>query len=49
MLYTIILIILVLWLVGFLAVPAAGNAVHLLLVVVLVIVIVRLMQGRRIP
>lgn len=41
-----ILVILILWLVGWAAVPVAGSAIHLLLVVVVVLVIVRLVQGR---
>jgi len=43
---TIILILLILWLVGWLVVPFAGGLVHLLLVIILVVVIIRLLQGR---
>lgn len=43
---TIIVILLILWLLGWLAVPSLGGIVHLLLVVILIVVIVRLLQGR---
>ena len=39
-------LLLVLWVLGFLA-DVAGNLVHVLLVVALVVLIVRLMTGRR--
>ena len=35
-----------LWLLGWLVVPIAGNLVHLLLVIILVVVVIRLVQGR---
>lgn len=44
----IVLILVILWLVGWLAVPAAGNLIHLLLVVILVVVVIRLLRGDRI-
>jgi hypothetical protein len=49
MLETIIVILLVLWLLGAFVVelPAIGGFVHLLLVVVLFVVVIRLLQGRR--
>jgi hypothetical protein len=49
MLETIIFVLLVLWLLGafVMPVPAVGSLVHLLLVVVLVVVVIRFMQGRR--
>lgn len=48
MLETLIVIILILWLVGWLAFPVGGSLVHLLLIIVVVLVIVRLIQGRRV-
>ncbi len=42
---TIIVILLILWLLGFLYVPM-GGLIHLLLVVVVVVVVIRLLQGR---
>jgi len=48
MLWTIILILLVLWALGFgLAGAAAGNLIHLLLVVAVVVLLVQLITGRR--
>jgi hypothetical protein len=45
MLVTILVLLLILWLLGAFIVPV-GGAVHILLVVFIVIVIVRLIQGR---
>jgi hypothetical protein len=49
MLETIIVILLILWALGAFVVelPAVGGLIHLLLVVILVCVVVRLLQGRR--
>ena len=46
MLETIIVILVVLWLLGFFAFNA-GALIHILLVVALVVFIVRMLQGRR--
>ena len=46
MLRTILIVLLVLWFLGFLL-RAFGGLIHLLLIVVLVIVIYRLVTGRR--
>ena len=43
---TIIIILIILWLLGWLAFPIGGNLIHLLLVVILVVVVIRLLQGR---
>jgi hypothetical protein len=43
----IVVVLILLWLLGWFAVPMAGNLIHLLLVVILVIVVIRLLQGRR--
>lgn len=48
MLETLIIVLLILWLAGY-GLGVAGNAVHLLLVVLLVLVLVRLLQGRPLP
>jgi Family of unknown function (DUF5670) len=45
MLWTIILILLVLWAVGLFA--HVGNLIHLLLVAALVVFVINLLQGRR--
>jgi len=46
MLYTIAVILLVLWLLGF-TLHIAGGLIHLLLVIAVVLVIVNLISGRR--
>ena len=46
MLETIIVVLLILWLLGVFVVPIAGGSVHVLLVVVIVLVLIRLLQGR---
>ena len=47
MLWTILLILLVMWALG-LGFGIAGNLVHLLLVIALVVLIVQVLQGRRV-
>jgi hypothetical protein len=47
MLWTIVVILLVLWLLGF-AVFHIGSLIHILLVIALIVVVVRLIQGRRV-
>jgi hypothetical protein len=47
MLWTILVILLVLWALGFLVFHVAGGLIHLLLVIAAVVLIVRLIQGRR--
>jgi hypothetical protein len=47
MLWTILVIILILWLVGFLA-KVGGGLVHLLLVIALVVLVIQLVTGRRV-
>jgi hypothetical protein len=43
---TIVLVLLLLWLLGWLVMPGTGSLVHLLLVVILVVIVIRLLQGR---
>ena len=45
---SILLIVLLLWLLGAFIYPFGGDLIHLLLVVVLVVVIARVLQGRRV-
>lgn len=45
MLWTIVVILLILWALGF-AVHIGGGLIHLLLVIALIVVVVRLLQGR---
>ena len=48
MLWTLALILLVLWALGLLTSYTMGGLIHLLLVVALVVVVVRLIQGHRV-
>jgi hypothetical protein len=48
MLYTIALILIILWLLGLVSSYTMGGFIHILLVVAVVVVVVRLIQGRRI-
>jgi hypothetical protein len=48
MLWTIIVILVVLWLLGF-AFEMAGGLIHLLLVIALVVLVYQLLTGRRAP
>jgi len=47
MLWTIVVIVLLLWLLGMITSYTLGGLIHILLVVALVFVLVRLIQGRR--
>ena len=47
MLWTIVVILAVLWLLGF-TLNVAGGLIHVLLVIALIVVVVQLLQGRRI-
>jgi hypothetical protein len=46
MLWTIVAILLILWLLGF-SFHVAGGLVHILLVIALVVIVINLLQGRR--
>jgi hypothetical protein len=48
MLYTIAIILIILWLLGLVSSYTIGGFIHILLVVAVVILLVRLIQGRRI-
>jgi hypothetical protein len=48
MLWTIFVILLILWLLGFFAFHVAGGLIHILLVLAVIVLIVRLVQGRRV-
>ena len=47
MLLAIALILLVLWLLGFIVVPVGGSLIHILLIIVIIMVILHLARGRR--
>ncbi|HTM46598.1 MAG TPA: lmo0937 family membrane protein [Polyangiaceae bacterium] len=48
MLWTVAVILLVLWALGLLSAHAMGGFIHLLLVVAIVVVLVRVIQGRKV-
>lgn len=48
MLWTIAVILLILWAIGLITGTTFGGFLHLLLVVVIIVVIIRLIQGRRV-
>jgi len=47
MLYTVAVVFIVLWLLGVLSSTTMGGFVHVLLVIAIVVVLVRVIQGRR--
>ncbi len=47
MLNTIVIILVVLWLLGMLSAYTMGGLIHILLVVAIVVVLVRVIQGRK--
>lgn len=48
MLWTIVVILLILWLLGAFAFNVGGGLIHLLLVIVVIVVIYQLVTGRRV-
>ena len=46
MLWTIVVILLVLWLLGLVSAYTLGGFIHVLLVIAVVVIVIRLMQGR---
>ncbi len=47
MLWTIVVILLILWLLGLVGGYALGGFIHLLLVIAIIVVLIRVIQGRR--
>jgi hypothetical protein len=47
MLWTIIVLLLILWLLGF-TMHVAGGLIHVLLVIALIVIVLRLLSGRRV-
>ncbi len=47
MLYTIAVVLLILWLLGFVSSYTMGGFIHILLVVALVVLVIGFLQGRR--
>ena len=48
MLWTIFVILLVLWLLGLISGYTMGGVIHILLVIAIIVLVVRLIQGRKI-
>ncbi|HXE83841.1 MAG TPA: lmo0937 family membrane protein [Gemmatimonadales bacterium] len=46
--WTLAIILIVLWLLGFISSYTFGGLIHLLLVIALVVIVIRLIQGRRV-
>lgn len=46
--WTIVAILLVLWVLGFITSNTLGGLVHLLLVIAIIVIVVRLLQGRKV-
>ena len=47
MLWTIAVVLVILWLLGLLSGYTMGNFIHILLVIAIIVVLVRVIQGRR--
>lgn len=48
MLWTLVVLLLILWLLGWTVFEVAGGLIHLLLVVALIVIVYRLVTGRRV-
>ena len=49
MLYTIVVVLLVLWLLGLVSSYTLGGFIHALLVIAVVVLLIQLITGRRVP
>ncbi|MFA6597260.1 MAG: lmo0937 family membrane protein [Ignavibacteriaceae bacterium] len=47
MLFTIAVVLIVLWLLGLVAFPVMGSFIHVLLVIAVIMILVRVINGRR--
>jgi hypothetical protein len=47
MLYTIAVVLIVLWLLGFVAIPIMGGFIHILFVIAIIMILVNIISGRR--
>jgi hypothetical protein len=47
MLWTIVVVLIILWLLGLLSSYTMGGFIHILLVIAIVVVLIRVIQGRR--
>ena len=46
--WTIVIILVILWAVGFFALPGIGALIHILLVIALIVIVYRLLTGRHV-
>jgi hypothetical protein len=46
--WTVVVILVILWAVGFFALPGVGELIHLLLVIAVIVIVYRLLTGRKI-
>jgi hypothetical protein len=46
--WTLVVVLLVLWVLGFVTANTLGGLLHILLVIALIVVVVRLLQGRKV-
>ncbi len=49
MLWTVLVVLLILWALGAFVVPVGGGLIHLLLVVALIVLLMQVLSGRRVP
>ncbi|WP_343611672.1 lmo0937 family membrane protein [Novosphingobium sp.] len=49
MLWTIVVVLVILWALGAFVVPVGGGLIHLLLVIALVVILFQILTGRRVP
>ena len=49
MLWTIALILLILWLLGLVTSYTLGGFIHILIVIAIIVVVIRIIQGRKLP
>lgn len=47
LLYTIAVILIIIWAIGFFAFPDVGSLIHILLVIAIVVVLLRVIQGKK--
>jgi hypothetical protein len=48
MLWTIVVVLIILWLLGLVTSYTMGGLIHILLVIALIVVVIRLVQGRKV-
>ena len=46
--WTLVVVLLILWVLGFITANTMGGLIHILLVIALIVVVVRLLQGRKV-